>query len=153
MTEVFVAEQGSTIDLTTGNIWENIWRMSWPMLIVMFFNFLVGLTDVYVAGFLGPEIQAIVGFVSQLYFAIIIVANAISIGTVAMLSRAVGAGKFEDALSAARQSLLFGIACALALTVAGLLLHNQIISLAGFSANIRQIASDFFVIFAFRPCA
>ena len=63
-----VTEQGSTVDLTTGNIWENIWRMSWPMLIVMFFNFLVGLTDVYVAGFLGPEIQAIVGFVSQLYF-------------------------------------------------------------------------------------
>jgi len=148
-TEVFVAEQDSTIELTTGNIWENIWRMSWPMLIVMFFNFLVGLTDVYVAGFLGPEIQAIVGFVSQLYFSIIIVANAISIGTVAMLSRAVGAGRFEDALTAARQSLLFGIACAMALTAAGLLLHQQIISLAGFSANIRQVAADFFVIFAF----
>lgn len=147
--EVFVAEQGSAIELTTGNIWENIWRMSWPMLIVMFFNFLVGLTDVYVAGFLGPEIQAIVGFVSQLYFSIIIVANALSIGTVAMLSRAVGAGRFEDALSAARQSLLFGIACALALTIVGLFLHNQIISLAGFPANIRQVAADFFVIFAF----
>lgn len=86
-TEVLVAKQKSTVDLTTGNIWENIWHMSWPMLIVMFFNFLVGFTDVYVAGFLGPEIQAIVGFVSQLYFSIIIVANAISIGTVALLSR------------------------------------------------------------------
>ncbi|MFZ2197537.1 MAG: MATE family efflux transporter [Thermodesulfovibrionales bacterium] len=143
-----MAQQGSTVDLTTGEIWENIWHMSWPMLIVMFFNFLVGLTDVYVAGFLGPEIQAIVGFVSQLYFSIIIVANALSIGTVAMLSRAVGAGKFQDALSAARQSLLFGLACALALTASGLIFHNQIVSLAGFSANIRQVADDFFVIFA-----
>jgi len=119
------------------------------MLLVMFFNFLVGLTDIYVAGFLGPEIQAIVGFVGQLYFFIIIVANAISIGTVAIVSRAVGAGNFDDALSTARQSLVFGLSCALALTVAGLLFKDHIISLAGFSGNIRQIALDFFVIFAF----
>ncbi len=119
------------------------------MLLVMFFNFFVGLTDVYVAGFLGPEIQAIVGFVSQLYFFIIIVANAISIGTVALLSRAVGAGKYDEALSVARQSLLFGIACALALTGVCLILQDQIISLAGFTGKVRQIAVDFFVIFAF----
>ncbi len=119
------------------------------MLLVMFFNFLVGLTDIYVAGFLGPEIQAIVGYVGHLYFFIIIVANAISIGTVAILSRAVGAGRFEDALSAARQSLLFAIGCALALTAAGLVFQDLIISLAGFSGNIREIASDFFVIFVF----
>jgi len=143
-----VAEQGGTINLTSGSTWENIWRMSWPMLLVMFFNFLVGLTDVYVAGFLGPEIQAIVGFVSQLYFFIIIVANAISIGTVAMLSRAVGAGNFEDALASARQSLLFGILCALMLMFGSLIFYQQIISLAGFSGNTREIAIVFFMIFA-----
>ena len=119
------------------------------MLLVMFLNFLVGLTDIYVAGFLGPEIQAIVGFVAQLYFFIIIVANAISIGTVALVARAVGAGKFGDALSAAKQSLLFGTVCAFVLTAAGLLFHDQIISLAGFPGDVRQIGDDFFIIFAF----
>src|SRR4030065_1484521 len=90
-------------DFTTGSTWNNIWHMSWPMLLVMFFNFLVVMTDIYVAGLIGPEIQAIVGFVGQLYFFIIIIANAISIGTVAILSRAVGAGRFEDALPSARE--------------------------------------------------
>jgi len=137
------------VDLTAGNIRENIWRMSWPMLLVMFFNFLVGLTDVYVAGFLGPEIQAVVGFVGQLYFFIIIAANAISIGTVALVSRAAGAGNLEEAVSTARQSLVFGAACALALTGVCLVLRDQIISLAGFSGEVRQIAMDFFVIFVF----
>jgi len=118
------------------------------MLLVMFFNFLVGLTDIYVAGFLGPDIQAIVGFVGELYFFIIIVANAISIGTVAIVSRSVGAGNFKDALSTARQSIVFGITCAIVLTIAGLLFRDQIISLSGFSGNIRRIALDFFVIFA-----
>lgn len=119
------------------------------MVLVMFFNFLVGLADIYVAGFISPEIQAVVGFVGELYFFIIIVANAISIGTVAIVSRAVGAGKFKDALSTARQSLLFGTVCAAALTVAGLLFKNHIIAIAGFSDSTRQVALDFFVIFVF----
>jgi hypothetical protein len=61
-------EQDAVVDLTTGSTWKNIWHMSWSMLLVMFFNFLVGITDIYVAGFIGPEIQAIVGFVGELYF-------------------------------------------------------------------------------------
>jgi putative MATE family efflux protein len=118
------------------------------MLLVMFFNFLVGLTDIYVAGFLGPEIQAVVGVVSELYFFIIIVANAISIGTVAMLSRAVGADNAESAISTARQSLVLGAVCALGLTVAGIIFHDLLISLAGFSGDVRDIAGEFLVILA-----
>ena len=144
-----MSEHSSSVDLTTGSLWDNIWHMTWPMLLVMFFNFLVGIADIYVAGFIGPDIQAIVGFVGELYFFIIIVANAISIGTVAIVSRAVGSGKFKDALSAAKQSLLFGIACAIMLTITGLLLKNHIIAIAGFSGNTRQVALDFFVIFVF----
>ena len=144
-----MTDRNTVADLTTGSIWGSIWHMSWPMLLVMFFNFLVGLVDVYVAGFLGPEIQAIVGFVSQLYFFIIIIANAISIGMVAMLSRAVGAKHFDDALSAARQSLLLGGACGLLLTLAGFFFHEQIISLAGFTGKVREIAENFFMIFVF----
>jgi len=132
-----LSEHSSSVDLTTGSLWDNIWHMTWPMLLVMFFNFLVGIADIYVAGFIGP------------YFFIIIVANAISIGTVAIVSRAVGSGKFKDALSAAKQSLLFGIACAIMLTITGLLLKNHIIAIAGFSGNTRQVALDFFVIFVF----
>jgi len=119
------------------------------MVLVMFFNFLVGIADIYVAGFIGPEIQAIVGFVGELYFFIIIVANAISIGTVAIVSRAVGASRFKEALSVAKQSMLFGTACAIVLMLAGLLLKDHIIDIAGFSGGTRQIALDFFVIFVF----
>jgi putative MATE family efflux protein len=77
------------------------------------------------------------------------VANAISIGTVALLSRAVGAGKFKDALSATRQSLLLGFICALLLTAAALVFKDRIISLAGFTGDIHQVAGNYFVIFVF----
>ena len=136
------------IDLTSGDLWAGIWHMSWPMLIIMVLNFIVGLTDVYVAGLISPEVQAAVGFVSQLYFLIIIVANAVSIGTIALLSRELGARNRAAAVDVARQSLIISIFAALALMMPGLLFHREIVSLLGFPAEIQGIAGDFLKIFA-----
>ncbi len=118
------------------------------MLLIMIFNFLVGITDVYVAGFIGPKVQAVVGFVSQLFFLNIIIANAVSIATIALLSRAIGAGDFAGAVKIARQSLIFGILAALALMIAGLAFYREIAAIAGFPENIRNIADSFIRIFA-----
>jgi MATE family multidrug resistance protein len=144
---VFTASE-TVPNLTTGSLWSNIWQLSWPMLLIMIFNFFVGFADVYVAGFINPEVQAAVGFVSLLYFFVIIVANAISIGTVALVSRAIGGGDFRRALEVARQSLLFGCLVAAILTVAGLVLYREIVAAAGFPREIREIAETFLRIFS-----
>ena len=112
-------------------MWRNIWQLSWPMLLIMIFDFFVGFADVYVAGFISPQVQAAVGFISLLYFFVIIIANAISIGTVALVSRAIGGGDFGRALGVARQSLLFGILVAVLVSLVGLIFYRQIVSLAG----------------------
>lgn len=143
-----MSEHNKPLNLISGSLWENIWRMSWPMLLVMIFQFLVGLADIYVAGFLGPDIQAIVGFVSQLYFLIVIIANALSIGTVALFSRAIGSGRQEEAVHIARQSLVFGFFCGLVIAFAGLFFHDQIVRIAGFPPEIRDTASDFIIIYS-----
>ena len=44
------------------------WSISWPMTCIMFFVFLIGLSDVYVAGRISKEAQAAYGLASQLYF-------------------------------------------------------------------------------------
>jgi MATE family multidrug resistance protein len=136
------------INLTIGNLWVNIWQISWPMFLIMIFNFLVGLTDVYVAGFISPEVQAAVGFVSQLYFLVIIIANAISIGTLALVSRAIGAGNTERAVETAKQSLLFSVIVALGVMSTGLFFAKEIISVAGFPAKISEISENFLRIFS-----
>ena len=83
------------------------------MLLIMLFNFIVGFTDIYVAGLLGSEVQAAVGFIEQLYFLLVILANAISTGSVAIVSRAAGAGDMAKARDASRQSLGFGMLIAI----------------------------------------
>ena len=134
--------------LTMGSLWANIWQITWPMFLIMIFNFLVGFTDIYVAGLLGPRVQAAVGFVSQLYFFIIIIANAISIGTIALVSRAVGSGHSERALEISRQSLLFSVLVAAGLSALGFVFRREIIALAGFPLEIRTIAETFLKVFA-----
>ena len=119
------------------------------MVLIMAFNFLVGFTDIYVAGLINPEIQAAIGFIGQLYFLIIIIANAISIGTLAMVSRAFGAGDLEKTVDIARQSLLFSILAAIGLTVFGLLFSRAILTIAGVPEEIKDMAEKFFRIFAF----
>jgi putative MATE family efflux protein len=136
-------------ELTQGSLWKNIWHLSWPTFFIMVFNFFVGLADLYVAGFIGPDIQAAIGFVSQLFFIVIIVANAIGIGTIAMVSRAVGAANVGRAVEIARQSILFGVAVAVFITAATILWCREIVALAGMPAEIRVVAEDFLRIFAF----
>jgi len=139
-----------SIDLfLSGNIFKAIWGISWPMMLIMLFNFVVGFTDIYVAGLINSRVQAAVGFVSQLYFLLIIIANAISTGSVALISRAIGAHDLSRAITNAKQSLLFGILCAAFLTLTGLAFYKEIIALAGFPLEIRTIAEHFFRIFAF----
>ncbi len=148
VTEENLKLKNGTVDLTIGSLWANIWHMSWPMLIIMLLNFLVGVVDVYVAGLISPEVQAAVGFISQIFFLTIIIANAISIGSLALVARAVGAGDPSKAVEVARQSLMFGGIIALALTVPGLIFYNEIVTLAGFPSEIREIAGKFLQVFA-----
>jgi multidrug resistance protein, MATE family len=135
-------------DVTIGSLWSNIYQLSWPMFLIMVLNFFVGLTDIYVAGLISPEVQAAVGFVGQLYFLTIIVANAISIGSLALVSRAIGAGDTANAVETVRQSLIFSFIVAVLLTAAGFFFYREIIAVSGFPLRIRELSEHFFRIFA-----
>ncbi|MEW6001579.1 MAG: MATE family efflux transporter [Nitrospirota bacterium] len=144
----FLLKKDQPLDLTIGNLWTNIWQLSWPIFLIMVFNFFVGFADIYVAGFISPDVQAAVGFVGQIYFLIVIIANAISIGTLAMVSRVIGAKNTEQALEIAKQSLIFSLFVALGLTIVGFSFYREIILLAGFPEKIRGISEDFLRIFS-----
>jgi len=141
--------QDQNTSLTTGPLWGHIWQISWPMLLIMIFTFMVGFADIYVAGLISPEVQAAVGFISVLYFLLIILANAISIGTVALVARNIGARANIRATANAKQSLIFGFVVAVALTIAVHLFSRQIIAVAGFPPEISAIGETFLRIFAF----
>lgn len=101
------------------------------MTLIMFFEFLIGLTDVYVAGKIGKEVQAAYGFVIQIYFISIVVANALTVGTVSVVSQTFTAAKTageEGRLTAAVfSSIVTAASTGLAVCVAGMISLPHII--------------------------
>lgn len=122
--------------------------MGWPMILMMFFHFFIGITDVYVAGYLGTDVLAAVGYVGQLYWTLMILANGITVGTVSMVSQAYGAGSNEGMGNATANSLIVGVAISGVMTALTQVYSAGIVRLAGMPGEIQQIAEVFIRIFS-----
>ncbi len=72
--------------------YTTIWNLAWPQVVMMFFHFLIGFVDVWVAGRIGRETQACIGVMTQAMFFFMVVAVALANGSVAAISQSSGAG-------------------------------------------------------------
>ena len=107
------------------------------MTLIMFFEFVIGLTDVFVAGRVGKDIQAAYGFVIQFYFIFIVVANALTVGTVSVISR-LFTSKDKDQLTAAVFSSLSTTAGAgIVFAVVGVFFAPPLIRLLNIPAQVK----------------
>jgi putative MATE family efflux protein len=124
------------------------WSMSWPMTLIMFFEFLTGLADVYIAGRVGKEIQAAYGFIIQLYFVFIIVGNALTVGAVSIISRLFTAGNKDDLSEAIYSILCVSVGAGLVLGIGGILFTADIIALLNIPHTLKPLAIPLGVIYS-----
>ena len=107
------------------------------MTLIMLFEFLIGLTDVYVAGRVGKDVQAAYGFVIQLYFMFIVIANALTVGAVSVVSR-LYTSKDKDRLSEAIFSSLAATAAAgVLIAFVGIVFAPLLIKLLNIPAQLK----------------
>ena len=118
------------------------------MILVMFFQFSIGIADVYVAGMLGSDILAAMGYVGQLYWTLMILANAISVGTVSMVAQAYGANSRMGVGYVSANSLTMGLLVSGVMTVLATTYSSELISAAGMPNEIRSTAESFIEIFS-----
>lgn len=114
------------------------WAISWPMTLIMFALFLIGLADVYVAGKFGKEVQAAYGVASQLYFIFSILAFALTVGTVSLVSRLFTSGKNEEFLSTAGSALISALAGGAVMAVAGFAAAGPLSRLMNIPAQLKD---------------
>lgn len=107
------------------------------MTLIMFFEFLIGLTDVFVAGRVGKDIQAAYGFVIQLYFIFIVVANALTVGTVSVVSRLFTSGDKEQLTSAIFSSLSTTAGAGIILAFVGIVFSPALIGLLNIPDQVK----------------
>ena len=124
------------------------WSMSWPMTLIMFFEFMTGLADVYIAGRVGKEIQAAYGFIIQLYFVFIIVGNALTVGSVSIISRLFTAGNKDDLTEAIYSILCVSVGAGLVLGIGGIIFTGHIIALLNIPHTLKPLATPLGVIYS-----
>jgi Na+-driven multidrug efflux pump len=120
-------------DLTQGSIARNILQMAVPIAAGMFFQTLYILIDLYFVAGLGPAAIAGVGAAGNIMFIVFALTQVLGVGTVALISHAVGRKDRADATLVFNQSLVLSAGCGLVTLVLGYALGP---------AYVQTLASD-----------
>ncbi len=124
------------------------WSVSWPLTLIMLFDFLMGLTDVYIAGRVSKEIQAAYGFVFQIYFILIVIANALTVGTVSVVSRLYTSGNRSDLTQAIFSSLLTTGGAGIVFAATGIFFSPELIHFVNIPGELKSLAIPFIEIYS-----
>ncbi|MGB7574921.1 MAG: MATE family efflux transporter [Thermodesulfobacteriota bacterium] len=124
------------------------WSVSWPLTLIMLFEFLIGLTDVYIAGRVSKEIQAAYGFVIQLYFVLIVIANALTVGTVSVVSRLYTSGDKNELVKSVFSSLVGAAGAGAFLACGGFLFSPYIVHVLNIPQQLKQYVIPLIGIYA-----
>jgi putative MATE family efflux protein len=118
------------------------------MTLIMFFEFIIGLTDVYIAGRVSKEVQATYGFVIQLYFIFIVIANALTVGTVSVVSRLFTSGNKDELTEAVFSSVVTATIAGIVLAASAILFSPVIIKIINIPEELKLLSIPFINIYA-----
>lgn len=120
--------------------YTTIWNLAWPQIVMMFFHFLIGFVDVWVAGRIGRETQALMGVMSQAMFFFMVVAIALANGSVAAISQSSGAGLPRRIKRFVGLGVGLGMVTGLLILAFGLWFDDHFLRLLQIPAEIMPIA-------------
>lgn len=129
------------------SILSDSWSVSWAMSLIMFLIFMIGLADVYIAGRFGKEVQAAYGLSFQIYFIFLIIAMALSVGTVSVLSRLFGSARLGQLRVAVSSSLATVIGTGFIFGIIGFFLSTKILDIINAPSEIKEFAGPLISIY------
>ena len=121
------------IGLITGNPRKAINKLAFPTIFSMLLMFLNNLIDSFWVEGLNADALAALGFISPLYLVIIGLGNGVGAGANSLISRYVGAGRFEDANNAVIHSIILALIVSIIVLIVGIFFLDDLIILLGAS--------------------
>ena len=125
-----------SLDITNGRLRDNIWQLSWPLMISSGLSFFPALYDAYWLGRLGPYALGAATLAISLRITLISVLMALSGASAAVISRFVGARDHELANRAATQAIILFVVASGGLGIIGLIFLEPLLTLAGASGDL-----------------
>lgn len=141
------------LDLTKGPITQTIFRLAWPVMISMLVETARGMANMFWVGKLGAVNLAAVVSATFLIWFIYVLSDVISVGTVALVARYIGAKEEDKAGYVARQAYLFAIISSLFLATLMILIGGKYaFSLMGTEPEVTHLGLNFLrIVFAGTP--
>ncbi len=130
-------------DLTKGSISKSIWKLALPIMVSVVLHNAFNIVDMIFVGRLGPEAIAAVAMGGILFGIIMIALIGISIGTTAMIARAIGSKDIKEAEDIAVQSLFMGVIGSIALGLLGYFLAKPMLILFGASEEVISLGASY----------
>lgn len=121
--------------------YATIWNLAWPQVVMMFFHFLIGFADVWVAGRISREVQACMGVLTQAMFFFMVVAVALANGSVAAISQSSGAGLPRRIKRFVGLSLGLGLGMGVVIFILGLWLGEAFLHLLNIPSDLMPYAT------------
>lgn len=133
-------------DYSEEKLGQATFKLALPAITEMLMQTLLGFADMAMVGSLGASAIAAIGLSDMPMMTAMSVFAAVSVGTTALVARAIGAQKKEEANNVAKQSLIISILMSIIFTTLALLLAKQIIILMGAEADVIPLSTSYFKI-------
>jgi len=127
------------IDLTSGSITKSIFYLAGPAVGTMFLETAFSLANIFWVGKLGAVSLAAVISSTILIWIIYSLTATISVGTVALIARSMGAKDLGQASAVSRQAYIFSILFGLTLSILGVLFSRLAFILMGTEPDVTQL--------------
>lgn len=130
-----------TLPDTESVSYKTILGLAWPQVLMMLMHFIIGFTDVWVAGRISDKVQASLGMISQSLFFFLVIAMAMANGAVAAISQSYGAGLMRRVTRYIGLMVGFGVVGGAVIFAAGQLLKWQFLGVLQVPDEILPITS------------
>ncbi|MEO8193504.1 MAG: MATE family efflux transporter [Gemmatimonadales bacterium] len=134
-------------DLTTGPVTRHLLKTTSFMLVMMVFQTLYFLIDLYWVGRLGTDAVAAVGIAGNLTFIVLALTQMLGVGTTTVVSHAVGRKDHEQALLLFNQAQVLAMITGLLFLILGLAIRGSYSRALGADANTAVLAGRYLLWF------
>ena len=133
---------------------KQIITIAGPAIVEMVMYMLIGVVDIAIVGRLGPEALAAVSLGAEIFFAIILLLEALAIGSTILVAQGKGANRQASIDQIIAHTMIMALTLGLAAAFLGLGYSSQLLNLFSVEASVYQQAYSYLMItFKIAPLA
>lgn len=140
--------------LNDSNLRKQIIKIAWPAMMEMIMYMVIGVVDVAIVGRLGPAPLAAVGLGTEVFFAVVLLFEALAMGSCILAAQAKGSGRTQEIIQITGHTLVMGVIIGTVIGLLGCIYADEFIGLfAVEDAVYHGVVSYLAITFKAAPAA